>query len=174
MLYCFRAFLSLSLCFELMKSYFFQLFIYNTLVATRVKNRREKISNYIIFRFESQPSPFWIEFFETGLILSRYRFAIYSRDIGTRSKFRVGRNARPFPITPANLEIVISRRRTARYRSISRIDRREFRCAGAQRSRIGGRRSTCPTENAKVCQVCGSRPRASIDLLTRDHHRPGK
>lgn len=158
-----------------MKSYFFQLFIYNTLVATRVKNRREKISNHIIFhRFESQPSPLWIEFFETGLILSRYRFAIYSRDIGTRSKFRVGRNARPFPITPANLEIVISRRRTARYRSISRIDRREFRCAGAQRSRIGGRRSTCPTENAKVCQVCGSRPRASIDLLTRDHHRPGK
>lgn len=144
-------------------------------MATRVKNRREKISNHIIFhRFESQPSPLWIEFFETGLILSRYRFAIYSRDIGTRSKFRVGRNARPFPITPANLEIVISRRRTARYRSISRIDRREFRCAGAQRSRIGGRRSTCPTENAKVCQVCGSRPRASIDLLTRDHHRPGK
>lgn len=109
MLYCFRAFLSPSL-FRVNEILFFPtFFIYNTLVATRVKNRREKISNHIIFhRFESQPSPLWIEFFETGLILSRYRFAIYSRDIGTRSKFRVGRNARPFPITPANLEIVIS------------------------------------------------------------------
>lgn len=109
MLYCFRAFLSLFLLRVNEILFFPTFFVYNTLVATRVKNRREKISNYIIFhRFESQPSPLWIEFFETGLILSRYRFAIYSRDIGTRSKFRVGRNARPFPITPANLEIVIS------------------------------------------------------------------
>lgn len=35
---------------------------------------------------------------------------------------------------------------------------------------ISNWRSTCPTENAKVCQVCASRSRASIDLLTRDHH----
>lgn len=107
MLYCFRAFLSPSL-FRVNEILFFPTFYLQYARGNEGKKRREKISNYIIFRFESQPSPFWIEFFETGLILSRYRFAIYSRDIGTRSKFRVGRNARPFPITPANLEIVIS------------------------------------------------------------------
>lgn len=140
MLYCFHAFLSLSLlprvneilfslpCFSV-NGDIFSRFIYNTLVSTRVKQKRKwwKLGSRVEKRIvgviaDSQNSSnLDCPVFSRRVILSfYYRFAIQSRCRLMRydSEYNGILAVTAAPITPTNLEIVISPRWRRRHRSI--------------------------------------------------------
>lgn len=145
MLYCFHAFLSLSLlprvneilfslpCFSVNGEHLFPFYLQyarvnegkteEEMVEARVEGRKKdrwrnrRFSKF----FESRLSPIIIFFFSRRVILSfYYRFAIQSRCRLMRydSEYNGILAVTAAPITPTNLEIVISPRWRRRHRSI--------------------------------------------------------